>query len=140
MKLLLDTCVLSELRRPSPHHAVTALLERTADEDLFLSVVTLGELTRGIALLQEGMRKRELRDWAARLEREYGNRILPVDAAAARLWGTFTAAAARAGVTIPACDGLIAATALRHGLHVVTRNTADFRHSGALLLNPWEKG
>ena len=85
----------------------------------------------------ESYNKRTLAAWLQTLERYYGDRLLPVDLETSRIWGELTAAARKAGRTIPATDGLIAATARRHGLHVMTRNTTDFGATGALLLNPW---
>jgi len=72
------------------------------------------------------------------LEQDYAERILPVDAETARVWGELTAAARARGKTVSVSDGLIAATALRHGLHVMTRNVSDFIDTGAMLINPWE--
>ena len=107
-------------------------------QDLFMSVITLGELTRGVARLPSGKKKKVLGGWVLMLEQDYGERILPVDAETARIWGEVTAAAQERGTTIGAADGLIAATGIRHGLHVMTRNAGDFRETGAMLINPWE--
>lgn len=102
---------------------------------MFVSVLTLGEIRKGCATLGEGRRRARLNVW---LETELpawaGDRILPVDAAVADTWGRLMACPER----IPAVDGLIAATALRHGLTVVTRNEADFLATGVELLNPWK--
>ena len=138
MRVLVDTCVLSEVRRPRPEARVVARLAAVPDGDLFLSLVTVGELVNGIARLPSGGRKRGLEHWLAGIEGLHGERVLPVDLETARLWGEVTARAAAAGVVVPAPDGLIAATALRHGLHVMTRDTPDFRATGALLVDPWQ--
>jgi predicted nucleic acid-binding protein len=106
-------------------------------ESLFVSVLSIGEIAKGIALLRESQNKRALQIWLQTLERHYGDRLLPVDLETGRIWGELTAAAQKAGRTVPATDGLIAATARRYGLHVMTRNTADFEPTGVLLLNPW---
>ncbi len=103
-----------------------------------MSVVTLGELIRGVSRLRAGKKKSLLRGWILTLEHEYGERILPVDADTARIWGELTAAAQECGRTIGAADGLIAATGIRHGLHVMTRNVGDFSETGAMVINPWE--
>lgn len=108
-----------------------------SEDDLFLSVVTYGEIVKGIALLDEGRRKRELRQWIGDLAAHYDERILPVDRETAVSWGEITARARRSGVQIPPSDGLIAATALRHGLHLMTRNTRDFEATGVLVIDPW---
>jgi predicted nucleic acid-binding protein len=88
--------------------------------------------------LQDSRSKRLLQGWLQVLERHYADRILPIDLEICRMWGELTAAAQKTGRTIPASDGLIAATARRHGLYIMTRNTADFEPSGLPLLNPWE--
>lgn len=137
MRVLLDTCVLSELRRPRPHPGVQRSVEALDSASLFISVATIGELAKGIALLREGRNKRALRAWLQTLEHHYTDRLLPIDLETSRIWGELTAAAQKAGRSVPASDGLIAATARRHGLHVMTRNTVDFEPTGVLLLNPW---
>ena len=137
MRVLLDTCVLSELRRPKGHPAVREALNGLEDEDLFVSVVSIGEISKGIALLRDTQRKRALATWLLTLERYYADRLLPIDFETCHIWGELTAAAQKAGRVVDATDGLIAATALRHGLRVMTRNTADFEPTGVLLLNPW---
>ncbi len=139
MRILLDTCVLSELRRPKGHAAVRRAVEAADDRDLFVSVLSVGEIAKGIGLLKEGERKRSLQGWLQTLEHDYRDRLLPVDLETSHIWGEITAAAEKAGRIVPASDGLIAATALRHGLHVMTRNTADFSSAGVFLLNPWEE-
>ncbi len=139
MRLLLDTCVVSEARRGKGHPRVLALLDSVRSEDLFLSVITVGELAKGIALLRSGKRKQLLRNWLLTLERDYAERILPVDGETARVWGELTAAARRRGKAVSVSDGLIAATAIRHGISVVTRNVSDFCETGAMLINPWDQ-
>jgi predicted nucleic acid-binding protein len=137
VRVLLDTCVLSELRRPKRHPAVRGAVEALESDSLFVSVVSIGEIAKGIALLRGGKNKRELQAWLQALERYYADRVLPVDLETSHTWGELTAAAQKAGKIIPASDGLIAATARRHGLHVMTRNTEHFEPAGVLLLNPW---
>lgn len=138
MRILLDTCVLSELRKPDGHRSVRRAVDEIADDDLYISVVSIGEIAKGIELLEGGRRKRALQSWIQTLERDYADRLLPVDLEAAHIWGELTAAAQKRGRTISAGDGLIAATARRHGLHIMTRNIADFEPTGAMLINPWE--
>jgi toxin FitB len=137
VKVLLDTCVLSELRRPRGHPGVRQAVDSLDDESLFVSVISIGEIFKGITLLRESQKKRALETWLQILERYYADRLLPIDLETSRIWGELTAAAQKAGRAVHAADGLIAATALRHGLRVMTRNTADFEPTGALLLNPW---
>lgn len=139
VRVLIDTCVLSELRRPDAQGPVRARIEELDPEQLFLSVITIGELTKGIHLLMEGRRKQELSSWLIGLEQRFADQILAIDREVASLWGELTARAQANGVQIPASDGLIAATALRHGLHVMTRNTKHFAASGALIIDPWNE-
>ncbi len=138
MKVLLDTCVLSELQRAGGSDVVRNAISEFSDEELFLSVVSIGEIAKGIALLDDGIRKRNLRSWLHGLERDYKSRILDIDSATTHIWGELTASAQKKGRQVAASDGLIAATAICHGLHVMTRNIADFEPTNVLLLNPWE--
>lgn len=138
MRLLLDTCVVSELQREDCDANVRATVDSAREQDLFLSVVTLGELVRGVDALDEGRRRRELTAWMHSLQREAGDRLLPIDAEVARLWGRLTADASRRGRTVPMADGLIAATAMAHGLTVATRNLADFEPTGVMVRDPWQ--
>jgi toxin FitB len=137
MRLLLDTCVVSEVRHPNGSDAVKRYVAGRDDGDMFVSVITLGELVRGISLLDDGQRKRELAAWLDVTERDFGERIVGIDAETGRLWGEVTARMRRQGRHLAAADGLIAASALRHGLHVATRNVSDFEGTGAFLVNPW---
>ncbi len=136
MRVLLDTCVLSELRRPKPDRRVRDAVEALDSEDLFLSVISVGEIAKGIALLEESKKKNALRMWMRELEAHYASRVLAIDLETSHIWGELTAEAQRAGKIIPASDGLIAATAHRHGLHVMTRNTEHFKATHALILDP----
>ena len=137
MRGLLDTCTLAEIRLPAGNPAVKAFVAGIPDPDLFLSVMSIGEIVKGITLLDLGRKRTALASWLARLEDRFGDRILPVDIEVARLWGEMTAGARRGGVVIPELDGLIAATALRYELHVVTRNTRHFAATGVSLIDPW---
>jgi hypothetical protein len=138
MRVLLDTCVLSDLRHPKGHPGVRHAVDALNEEELFASVISIGEILKGISLLRETSKRRALEAWLNTLQRDYGDRLLGIDLETSRLWGELTARAQKAGRVVHATDGLIAATALRHGLRVMTRNTSDFELTGALLLNPWE--
>jgi predicted nucleic acid-binding protein len=138
MRILLDTCVLSELRRPAPDPGVRRAVEEAAGEDLFLSVISIGEIAKGIALLRESQKKRALGAWLQALEHDYADRLLAIDREISHLWGELSAAAQKTGKVIGAADGLIAATARRHGLHLMTRNTGHFEAAGVALVNPWD--
>ncbi len=137
MRVWLDTCVISELRRPNKNPHVSKMIEVIPDCDIFLSVVSIGKIAKGIALLEEGKRKHELSGWLQSLETFFLDRVLSIDAETARIWGEVTALAQNEGKIIAACDGLIAATALQNGLHVMSRNTKDFENTGVLICNPW---
>ncbi len=138
MKTLLDTCVLTELRQPGGHLAVKSAVAEIPDADLYLSVLTVGDIAKGIGLLAAGRKKKALTSWLTGLETKFGDRILAIDIETARLWGEHTARAQKSGIIIPGVDGLMAATALRYGLRVMTRNTRHFEASGALIIDPWQ--
>jgi len=87
VRVLLDTCALSELRRPKPNGEVLRTIETLTSEDLFVSVLSIGEIAKGIAVLREGTKKRALQMWLDTLERQYAERLLPIDLETSRLWG-----------------------------------------------------
>jgi len=132
---LLDTNVLSELVRAKPNEAVLAWFSEVPDESLYISVLTIGEIRKGVEGLSDGKRKEKLRLW---LEHElpewFGGRVLDIDAAVAERWGRLQADAQR---PIPAIDSLLAATALHHELRMVTRNNKDFDDAALEVINPW---
>ncbi len=135
MSFLIDTCAISELVSPRPSGRVRDWFEAASPDSLFLSVLTLGEIRKGIEKLQDGRRRVRIAAWLeTELPAWFEYRVLPVDAGIADEWGRIMA---RPG-NIPAVDGLIAATALRRRLTVVTRNESDFAATGVDLLNPWE--
>jgi predicted nucleic acid-binding protein len=135
--ILLDTVVLSELRKARPSPGVINWLSRQRDSELFLSVVSLGEIERGIE------RKRSsdpafaavLERWLDDLVNLYGDRILPVTPVIARRWGSLSAR-----IGNDSADLLIAATAITHGLQVATRNVRDFAPTGVSVIDPFEHG
>lgn len=132
---LLDTNVVSETRKKRPNSSVTAFLASADSSALFLSVLTLGELRKGVEI----RRKTDpdaaslLGAWVDTIEMQFSDRLLNVDAATARLWGELSAAR-----SLPVVDTLIAATAIRHSITLVTRNTGDFALTGTLLMDPWQ--
>ncbi|MDO9179836.1 MAG: type II toxin-antitoxin system VapC family toxin [Agitococcus sp.] len=133
MMYLLDTNVVSETRKSKPHGAVLAWLKATPEQSLYLSAVTLGEIQAGIEITRERdlAKAAEIEIWLEQLAQSF--QILPVDAAAFRCWAKLLHHRANHHLE----DALIAATAMTHGLTVVTRNTKDFEAFGVMLLNPF---
>ncbi|HUY10823.1 MAG TPA: type II toxin-antitoxin system VapC family toxin [Candidatus Dormibacteraeota bacterium] len=135
---LLDTCVLSEFKKPKPDTGLVTWLAGVDEADAFISVITIGELRYGIALLPTSSKRRELERWlSSEVLRDFSGRIVPIDAEVADRWGSIRARARATGNTIPPVDGMLAATALERNLTIVTRNEAHFLSAGARLLNPW---
>lgn len=138
---LLDTNIISELIRPRPDVRVTSWVD-SVDEDLFfLSVLTLGEIRKGIAALASSSRRARLEDWLEhQLRPRFAGRVLPIDEAVADRWGEISGRlAARSQPPVPVIDGFLAATALWHDLVLVTRNTKDVAPTGVRVFNPWQK-
>jgi predicted nucleic acid-binding protein len=136
---LLDTCVLSEFTRRKPNEKVIRWVDGIDEEKLFLSVITIGEIQRGIERLLESHRKTELLDWMNNgLIERFGQRILPLETQTMFLWGSLTARMENSGHRMPLMDSLIVASALQHSLIIVTRNVSDFIPCGAQVINPWE--
>jgi len=133
---LVDTNVISELRRRSPDANVQTFFAQRPAAELYLSVLTLGEIRKGVETLADPGRRSVLRQW---LERElpvfFAERVLPIDAGVAHQWGQLLA---EAGRSFPAIDSLLAATALHHNLVLVTRNLKDVAGLPVTVLNPWE--
>ena len=138
MSYLVDTCLLSELRKPQPAPAVVAWVERMPAHLLFLSVLTLGEIRKGVTKLPPSARRDRFERWLEiELPRHFFNRILPIDEKVALAWGQLHGEAELRGRPSPVVDTLLAATARVHGLTLVTRNLEDFRPFGLPLLDPW---
>ena len=137
---LLDTNVPSETLRPLPDARVASWLARQAKDSQFLSVVTIGELRRGITLLAPGARRTQLEHFIeVTVPLWFAVRVLPVTQAIAERWGVIDGERQAAGRPLGIADGMIAATALEHGLTLVTRNVKDFAGLGIVLLNPWDE-
>lgn len=135
MSYLIDTNVISELKRKTPDASVTAWFAERPARSLYISVLTLGEVRKGIEQVANDQRRLTLIDW---LETElplfFNGRILNLDAAVADRWGRLIA---QAGRPLPVIDSLLAATALEHDLILVTRNSKDFHNLPVSLFNPW---
>lgn len=139
VKALIDTCVISEIRHPNSNPLVVEWVEQTDFDQTFISVITLGEIAKGLPLLPSGARRDKLWVWFSEFESLYANNVLDIDRAIALLWGELEARLKAQGFTLATTDGLIAATAIHHGLHVITRNVKHFEPTGALIINPWEE-
>jgi predicted nucleic acid-binding protein len=135
VSFLLDTNVISEMARTRPNPRVERWFRYVPSEALHLSVLTLGEIRKGIQPLETGARREKLRVWLeVELPEWFEDRILEVSAAVADRWGVLLAEVERPA---PAIDSLLAATALHHRLRLVTRNTADFAYPGLEVVDPW---
>ncbi len=138
MNYLLDTCVLSELIRENPEANVASWISGIPETSMYLSVLTIGEIHKGIEKLPESKKKDRLHKWVnSDLCIRFKNRILDLDLEVSTKWGQIQGKAEQVGKPMPIIDGLIAATALSHDLIVVTRNTEDMEQSGVTLINPW---
>ena len=134
MSWLVDTNVISELSRRAPNPKVSAWLLANQDE-LHVSVLTLGELEKGLSKVADEARRRRLERWVrSDVPTWFGNRVLEIDVKVAVRWGRL---AGSLSDPLPAIDSLIAATALEHRLTVVSRNKSDFTRAGVAVLDPW---
>lgn len=139
MNLLLDTNVLSEVQRSAPDPKVLTWLDALDEDRAFISVASIAELRRGIALMNDGRRRSTLAAWLANdLPARFAERILPIDHGVAERWGDLMAQGRRSGVALSVMDGFFAATALANNLTLVTRNVRDFSAFGVPMLNPWD--
>lgn len=135
---LVDTNIPSELTRDQPDARVMSFIRKAGQGNLFLSVMTIGEIRKGIDELAIGQKRSDLQDWLdIDVRAWFAGRILPVTEDIAERWGRMAAAAKKKGVTLAVVDGIIAATALERGLTLVTRNTKHFAALGVALVNPW---
>jgi predicted nucleic acid-binding protein len=134
---LLDTNVISELVRPRPDAKVKAWVANTDEMLLYLSVLTLGEIRKGISSLKDASRRVALEAWLdSELVLRFAGRILPIDQAVADRWGRLAGQAGTKSL-LPVVDGLLAATALQYNLTLVTRNTKDVIATGVPVFDPW---
>jgi len=137
---LVDTSVVSELTKPNPNLAVVGRLKSIENHRLFLSVITLGELEKGIARLPDSNRKEQLTNWLEQqLISQFEGRLLGFGQDCARRWGRIQEQSGAQGNSLPAIDSMIAATALVHDLVVITRNGTEIERCGAKVLNPWPR-
>ena len=134
MNYLLDTNVLSETRRSRPDRRVLRWLRETPPGSLYVSVLTLGEIAKGIAVLEmrDAPRALSVAQWLNQIRVEYGRQVISIDGTIAELWGRLSASR-----TLPVIDGLLAATALVHGMKLATRNVRDLKDTGVAVFDPW---
>lgn len=138
MNYLLDTCLLSELAKSTPDEKVVDWVLCKNETNFYVSVLTFGELHKGVEKLAESKRKEKLRIWINdELKNRFQNRIIGIDMRVAVLWGKIQCRAEQTGKPMPAIDSLIAATGIAYDLTVVTRNETDMAQSGVKLFNPW---
>ncbi|MBA4396230.1 MAG: VapC toxin family PIN domain ribonuclease [Syntrophus sp. (in: bacteria)] len=139
MKYLLDTCVISELVKKEPHPAVVRWMDASDEGRMYLGVLTLGELIKGITKLPDGEKREKLQSWVSNdLVLRFGQRLVEIDVEVAWAWGTLLGEAEKRGENLPVVDSLIAVSANVHGLIVVTRNVQDMVRCQAKVFNPWE--
>lgn len=138
MKNLLDTCVIAEYQKPAPEEKVIQWLDAQIEESLFLSVLSVGEIEKGIVRLPLSRRKTDLENFLEVLLSRFDRRIVPLDTTILRRWARLTGDLEKNGRVLPVIDSLLAATALEHDFTVITRNTADFAATDVKILNIWE--
>jgi toxin FitB len=136
--IILDSCVISESLKPAPNSKVTSWIASLEEENVFLPALALGELQKGIEILDDGKKRQALRMWFEQLRQRFQGRVLPFDEETAIVWGGLCARLAKKGRPAPVIDGIIAATALRHDALLATRNISDFESSGVKTINPWD--
>jgi predicted nucleic acid-binding protein len=138
MKFLIDTCVISEIIKPQPNEKVVAWMRENPEENMYLSVLTFGEIEKGIEKAADPAKKKTLQNWVENvLKDRFKHRIIEIDMAVVSRWGKEQGKAELAGKPMPAIDGLIAVSGLVYNCIVVTRNVSDMQQSGVELLNPW---
>jgi predicted nucleic acid-binding protein len=138
VKYLLDTNVLSEFAKPTVDPAVLSWMRTTDELQMAISVVSVGEIQKGISRMTEGKRQQELQAWLDNeLVPRFGDRALPLDLSDLQRWGRLLGKAKKSGDSLPPVDTLLAASALNRNLIVVTRNTRDFERAGVEIINPW---
>ncbi|MCD9187737.1 MAG: type II toxin-antitoxin system VapC family toxin [Pyrinomonadaceae bacterium] len=139
MKFLLDTNVISEPKQKTPNKKVLEWLDAQDESKIYLSVLSVGEIRRGIARLDSGKKKTELEEWLEKLRNRFARRLLPLSETTFLVWGRMCGELENKGIVRSALDSLLEATALEHDLILVTRNVKNFQNSQVTILNPWEE-
>jgi toxin FitB len=139
MKYLLDTCVISELVVKKPNPGVLKWIDSIDPDSAYLSVITIGEIKKGIERLPDSQRRTNLHAWLTEdLLARFSGRILPIDTDVVLVWGQLACSLESEGKKMGAIDSLIAASAIFNHCSLVTRNEADFKHTGISVINPWK--
>jgi len=139
VKYLLDTCVISELVAKKPNPKVVSWIDSIDPDSAYLSVITIGEIRKGIEKLPDSRRKTTLHSWLIEeLMARFSGKILPIDTEVVLMWGQLIGSLESDGKKMAAIDSLIAATALYNHCSLVTRNETDFKHTGIEIINPWD--
>jgi predicted nucleic acid-binding protein len=136
-RFLLDTNIVSELTRVKPEQNVTHWFSSVDESGLFMSVLTIGEIRKGLSAIPQAKKKLDLEKWFVDLKYRFTGRLLNIDDSVAEQWGILSAAARKQGKPLSVVDGLLAATAISHNLILVTRNVNDFAIDKLSILNPW---
>ncbi|MEX0780724.1 MAG: type II toxin-antitoxin system VapC family toxin [Balneolales bacterium] len=138
MSFLLDTCCISEFTKKKTNEGVLDWLNVNDQEFMFLSVLTLGEIQKGISLLSDSPRKKQIQNWLLKdLPHQFDGKIIDIDFHVCQVWGELQAKAKSENFTLPAIDGLLAATAITYDLSMVTRKGKDFDRINVEVVNPW---
>lgn len=138
MKFLLDTNVISEPKQKKPNKRVLDWLDAQDESKIYLSVLSVGEIRKGIARLESGKKKAELEEWLEKLRNRFARRLLPLSEKTFLVWGKTCGELENKGIVHSALDSLLEAAALEHDLIFVTRNVKNFQNSQVTILNPWE--
>lgn len=138
MSYLADTNAVSEFKKKTPNQNVLDWFAAQTEESLFLSVITIGEIEKGIAKILDPNGKAKYETWLSKLIVRFDQRILPISIRVARRWGVLYGTLQRQGRVLPNWDSLMAATALEYDLTIITRNEADFAQTGVKVLNVWD--
>lgn len=141
MRLLLDTCVISEYIKSKPNQIVIDWLDQQNETELFISIISIAEIQKGIFKIQDSQPQRalQLNAWLFSLEEQFSGRILEINSQVLKMWAEINGISEAKGKKLPIIDSLIAATAAIHKATIVTRNTQDFQFISISTLNPWDK-
>ncbi|MFA6618544.1 MAG: type II toxin-antitoxin system VapC family toxin [Candidatus Neomarinimicrobiota bacterium] len=139
MKYLLDTCVISELVKKQPDYRVIEWIDAQDELELYLSVITFGEIQKSISKLDDPVRKQKIQFWLEDLKERFSGRIHDLDLDTLLTWGKNSGELSKEGKNVPSIDSLLGAMADQHKLCLVTQNVDDFKYCGVEIFNPWER-